>query len=61
MGEPEGDDENRVPLGLDCPVCTESNMDCLLMGEDDVVLCTSCHTRYSVASGRAVIIVDSQP
>jgi hypothetical protein len=52
----EEPDDNRCPDDLACPVCTESDIDHLLIDEDDIVRCTSCNTRCSVASGRAVII-----
>jgi uncharacterized protein YbaR (Trm112 family) len=52
----EEPDDNRCPDVLACPVCTESDIDRLLIDEDDVVRCMSCNTRYSVASGMAVIL-----
>jgi hypothetical protein len=41
----EKPEENRCPDVLACPVCTESDIDRLLINEDEVVRCTRCNTR----------------
>jgi hypothetical protein len=46
MDEPTQLDGNKAPLGAECPLCGENDVDRLLWDEDEQLHCTNCGTVY---------------